>query len=256
MASAAFVLAVSDCVQPVFLAARTQARALDINNGLSLAFESQALRESFLEHTLERIENLSAAPQRIYWLLMARLLEAALVCAGEYADHAEYRAAGDLMLNPRQIRIHHCDGTWQIKDRYARLSDVCNPEGLENPVFMHRFQREYSLQTVKPPLLPLLVQRLNNSSLISPAYLDNVQSRMKRIGSTMNFLNTWGLHGAEDLFRLQTTTSEERWHFVQKNLCRFSPDLFWSMGEMLNESICWGGDQGLEHTARASVAEA
>ena len=71
-----------------------------------------------------------------YWLLLVRLTEAALLCAGNYADNCEYEAAGDFLVNPREILVHRRgDGRSTTKNRHGRLSEQFGLEGVER----HRF---------------------------------------------------------------------------------------------------------------------
>lgn len=66
-----------------------------------------------------------------YWLLMARLAELTLLCAGHYADCGEVTAAGDLLVNPRRADIYMQGVVPSIrKYRHRRLSEQLDPGGL------------------------------------------------------------------------------------------------------------------------------
>ena len=53
-----------------------------------------------LPHLKQR-GTLNGRSHQIYWLTYVRIREAALLCAGNYADNGEYQAAGDLLVNPQ-----------------------------------------------------------------------------------------------------------------------------------------------------------
>jgi hypothetical protein len=211
--------------------------ARGINSYLDRAFALHRVNEPCLETSLEELDAELQTHCRLSWLLLARIFEAGIVCAGHYADYAEYCLAGDLMINPREIRVHFSDGSWAVKDRHSRLSDVFNHENLERQAFMQRFQRQACLRTIKKPLLPLLSERLCHESIFSSAYLASVQDRMEQVGRTMNFLWAWGFEGAEDMFRFQQTATRTQWRLVEQNLCCFKSDLFLALGRQV-DSLC------------------
>jgi hypothetical protein len=72
-----------------------------------------------------------------YWLLMDRLAELALLCAGYYAGCGEVTAAGDLLFNPLRIYVH-VRGRHQpiVKDRHRPLSEQLNTGGHSIPHFV------------------------------------------------------------------------------------------------------------------------
>jgi hypothetical protein len=57
------------------------------------------INEPAIEGLLKKLEGSGASDQSLYWLLMARMFELALFCAGHYADNCEFTAAGDLLVN-------------------------------------------------------------------------------------------------------------------------------------------------------------
>ena len=107
-----------------------------------------------------------------YWLLLVRLTEAALLCAGNYADNCEYEAAGDFLVNPREILVHRRgDGRSTTKNRHGRLSEQFGLEGVERLRSMKRFSAGVCLEITKPPLLPHMTQVLRESELHIPGVL-------------------------------------------------------------------------------------
>jgi hypothetical protein len=83
------------------------------------------LKEKFLVNQMERMKSSGEldGPVEIYWLSMSRVMEFALLCAGNYADLGQIREASDFMVNPRHTEVH-IDGIWEpvrVK-RYERMT--------------------------------------------------------------------------------------------------------------------------------------
>jgi len=136
----------------------------------------------------ERVFRLETPSSACYWLLMARLAELALLCAGHYAGCGEIGAAGDLLVNPRRIEIHvrGADRPF-IKDRHRRLSEQFNPRGLSLPEFTDWFRRHAFSRIVEPALLPDFLVRLQGSGWLSEAFLSALQDRMTQVADAMRF---------------------------------------------------------------------
>jgi hypothetical protein len=173
-----------------------------------------------------------------YWLLLVRLTEAALLCAGNYADNCEYEAAGDFLVNPRQILVHRrVDGRTTAKTRHGRLSDQFGFEGIERGHFMKLFASGACLEITQPPLLPYMTQVLRNSECVSPTYLERLEDGQRRIADTLAFLAAWRISDSAELWRrLQTASARER-EFVESNLCRFDTRVFHKIGVSLRRSL-------------------
>jgi hypothetical protein len=123
-----------------------------------------------------------------YWLLMARLAELALLCAGHYADCGEIMAAGDLLLNPRRIDVHIRGGHPPvIKDRHRPLSEQLNTRGLPSHEFIDWFHHNAITQVIEPALIPDFLTRLEGSGRISKAFRDSFQTRMAQVADAMRF---------------------------------------------------------------------
>jgi len=143
-----------------------------------------------------------------YWLLMARLAELALLCAGYYADCGEVTAAGelallcagyyadcgevtaagDLLFNPQRIDVH-VRGKRQpiVKDRHRPLSEQLNTGGAPFPEFRDWFHHNAITRVMEPALIPDLLSRLTHSGWISAAFLDAYQARMSQVADAMRF---------------------------------------------------------------------
>jgi hypothetical protein len=191
------------------------------------------------------IEDLWAAARRLecdgscYWLLMARLAEAALLCAGNYADSCEYRAAGDFLVNPREIRVvDRRKGSSTLKNRHGRLSEQF---GIERVGCcqgkLKEFASSMALETTQLPLLPHMTSALRASGFISEDYLQQLDLKQCRIADALAFLAAWGIEEAAQLWRrLLTATAGER-EFVESNLCRFDRGTFQRLGADLHRSL-------------------
>ncbi len=160
----------------------------------------------------------------IYWLTYARLFELALLCAGNYADHFEFAAAGDLLVNPRLILIHFKSGCTPVKkDRHRKLTEQFHHVADTLP------------EIVEKPLLAHMHGQMARSGYLSKEYLDFGERRMERIADAIGFLASWHLT-AESAFYLQTQgTSPSEKRFIESSLCRFDKEIFFELGRDLRK---------------------
>ena len=63
------------------------------------------VNETNIENMLEKWEHHDQNHLPEYWLVAARLFEMSILLAGHYVDHCEFKAAGDLLFNPRRVHI-------------------------------------------------------------------------------------------------------------------------------------------------------
>jgi hypothetical protein len=173
-----------------------------------------------------------------YWLLLARLTEAALLCAGNYADNCEYETAGDFLVNPREILVHRRgDSHSATKNRHGRLTEQFGLEGFERHNNLKHFSAGVQLEITKPPLLPHMTQVLRGSGFISPAYLQRLEEGQRRIADTLAFLSAWRIFDSTELWRrLQASSARER-AFAEAHLCRFDARVFHRIGADLRRSM-------------------
>ncbi|MEE4112226.1 MAG: hypothetical protein V2I40_05380 [Desulfobacteraceae bacterium] len=157
-----------------------------------------------------------------YWLLMARLAELALLCAGYYADCGEVTAAGDLLFNPRRIDIH-VRGRHQpiVKDRHRPLSEQLNDGGVSHHEFINWFHHNAITRVMEPALIPDFLTRLTHSGWISEAFLDSYQARTAQVADAMRFGScATGLSAAPGQPALRAGRSADG-DFRQVPHCRF-----------------------------------
>lgn len=123
----------------------------------------------------------------VYWLLTARLAEMTLLCAGHYADCGETGAAGDLLLNPRQVLVYLRSAPGPIlKERHRPLSDQFNPGNLSLPDFAAWFRDNAMTHIAEPALLPAFRSRLARCGRMT-AYRERFQARLTRVADVMRF---------------------------------------------------------------------
>jgi hypothetical protein len=193
------------------------------------------LCEGFIESKLRDLEQMeSDGPEngKIYWLTYARLFELALLCAGNYADHFEIAAAGDLLVNPRLILIHLKSKSYPVKkDRHRRLTDQFRYAAGKGEAVRLWLKEEAVPEIVQKPLLAHMHDRMARSGYLSKEYLDLVETRMKRIADAIGFLASWHVVGNSALdLRSQCLRPSER-SFVESMLCRFDKAIFFELGE-------------------------
>ncbi len=210
--------------------------ALQLNGLLENDASSGLINERSIETRLECLQSDVSGADPCFWLLMARLTELATVCAGRYADGCEFTAAGDLIVNPREIRVHVCRATPStvIKNRHGALSAQFNTLQRPQDEFKKWFQKTAVIEIVKAPLLTFFLETLETSQFFSEDYLDNVRWRMGRIAGTLAFLGSWHIADAADLHRKLSAATPETRQFVESHLCQFDLNHFTAMGQEMH----------------------
>jgi hypothetical protein len=192
----------------------------EINKKINHMVPSGMVNEKWLCKCLSQIESVEYKSHPAYWLLVARLNEAALLCAGNYADNAEFTFAGDLLLNPRQTVVHIKGKlSSELKNRHGRLSDQFKLPGQSHGEFMKWFSQNAIVEQTQPPLLPYLINKLESSEYISKAYIDACHLRMSKIADTINFLMAWGIRDFADLVHKKAISDLQTIEFIKNNIC-------------------------------------
>ncbi len=200
---------------------------LNLNALMDAAVLPYEVNENLLENWLNALESSGAVADPVYWLIWIRLTEAALMCAGNYADNCEFSAAGDLLVNPREIRVHENGCRPPVRKwRHGRLSDQFRKNGHSRNDTIETIKNEYQLEITRPPLLPYLFGGLKASGRASGAYLAHTDRRMRRISDTMGFLTCWQIFDAADLHRRILNEPPETRSFITSHLCRFDSRIF------------------------------
>jgi hypothetical protein len=214
-----------------------------INTTLNRLRPPRDVTEPLLEDLLQQNEGCALESRNRYRLLTARMLEAALVCTGHYVDNCEFTAAGDLLVNPRQILIHirGCRHP-VIKWRHGKLSEQLAAYCRTQP-FPAWFKQNAVLEISKPALVPHLFQRLERFQCFRPAYLDSIRRRIGKAADTIGFLSAWGITGWEDMHRRIQSASPQQRGFIAANLCRFDLVDFHGLGREIDRMAHPAGAQ-------------
>jgi hypothetical protein len=206
-----------------------------INAEIENKAASLLMNESMIENCLRDIQKIEADLPS-YWLLLVRLAEAALLCAGNYVDNCQFEAVGDLLVNPREIIVYNlANGSSEAKNRHGRLSEQLATDGIQHSDWMKQFSASMFLKTTKLPLIPCLTQVLRNSERISAAYLSWLEANQCRIVETLTFLSAWGIADSVELWRRLQGSSERE--LLKSNLCRFDTQVFYQIGYCLKQSL-------------------
>jgi hypothetical protein len=164
-----------------------------INDPLEVEVSAKLVTEDRLEKWWAQARELEDCGPA-YWLLLTRLAEATLLCAGNYADNCEFQAAGDLLVNPRQIQVHSlAGGRSTAKNRHGRLSEQFALTGAKRLRRMKLFSADMRLEVTQSPLLPHMTRFLKDAGCVSPAYLLRLEQGQRRIAETLVFLAAWGI---------------------------------------------------------------
>ena len=188
------------------------------------------LNEKFIESKIDELDEIEPNSGFIYQLTQARITELTLICAGNYADNFEFSAAGDLLVNPRSIRIH-IDGVREPvnKNRHLALTDQFNAVAKTQTGIIRWLSKNTHLEISKKPLLPDLYERLKIAGIISVKYLDSVYQRMNKIAGLIGFLSAYHLPDSQMLYKKIHPVNAES-DFIRSNLCNFNCDIFFGLG--------------------------
>jgi hypothetical protein len=206
-------------------------------------FFDHYLDEEFIVNQMERLESSGEldGSVEIYWLSMSRVMELALLCAGNYADFGHIREACDLLVNPRHTEVH-IDGIWEpIKvKRYERITEQFKDYAPAGANVREWLRDNTHLVHVKGPLIPDLYNILKGAGTLSESYLSSVYLRMQKISETM----TCVIQGQmmDQNYPLSGVHPEEK-EFIERNLCRYDRKQFhqisMDIGELLrDENYC------------------
>jgi len=182
-----------------------------------------------------------------YWLLMARLAELTLLCAGHYADCGEITAAGDLLINPRRTDIYMQGVVRPMrKDRYRRISEQLDPGGLSPTERLDWLRRTTTVRIAEAPLLPDFLARLEKSGWLRGAFLNRLKSRMLQVADTMRF--GWTEIGPGTAGGPQADTFARPAESVCRanHLCRFKAIHYGRLGREV-EQTCRSASHGSDY---------
>lgn len=213
-----------------------QSSIFELNRVLTQLDVPYDINAPAIERYLAELEWCGSPGEPVYWLMMARLMEMALLCAGNYADNSEISAAGDLLLNPREIVVRDYDhGKSRITRRQGFLSEQSGQRRLPwNRC--GRLLNKYSVEIVTPALLPYLAAQLESSRCITRSYLGSVRLRMCKLADTIGFLCAGALTSMETLHHYIRNDSPENKVFINANLCCFDTQTYERLGEEIEST--------------------
>lgn len=210
---------------------------LALNRELEQAGPPLLLTEKTVESCWSRALAIEGGPAG-RWLLLIRLAEAALLCAGNYADNCEFRAAGDFLVNPREIVIRNrCGGPATIKKRHGRLSEQLGLSGGGAPASTRRALAGLFLETTRPPLLPLMTRVLEESGRVASFFIHRMEQGQRRIADALAFMAGWGMAEPAAFWRRMGLSSPRERAFAESCLCRFDTQVFVRIGDDLRRSL-------------------
>lgn len=211
---------------------------LILNEALDNLHVPYEVNEQTIEEFLHSLETYNTTDRPVYWLMMARLFELSLICAGHYADNCEFSAAGDLLVNPRKVLIHRRDYPHPlVKQRHGRLTEQLNKEEKCREFILIQVKNNVRIEVAKPAILPYLFEQMKQSRQLASWYLHDAQERMKKIADTIGFLSAWSLSKFEVLHsRLQKMSAEMR-GFVADHQCNFDTCYFVGLGRKIPKII-------------------
>jgi hypothetical protein len=190
------------------------------------------LNEPFLEGKLAELQRIPHARPELYWLTFARLTELTLYCAGNYADNGYLLGVGDLLFNPRLIKVHikgHANPV--VKKRHGALSEQFRHVTNSGIGVVPWIIQNTLLETAKEPLLPEMVQALESSGCFAQWYLHSIKSRMIQVADTTSFLAVRSLWHEHDPEVHPAIMSESEREVVLERLCKFDKTLFEDLGK-------------------------
>ena len=211
---------------------------LTLNKALDNLHVPYDVNEQTIEKFLHGLETYNTADRAVYWLMMARLFELSLICAGHYADNCEFSAAGDLLVNPRKVLIHRRGYPYPLtKQRHGRLTEQLNKKEKCREIVLFQVMHDVMVEVAKPAILPYLFERIERSYQIASWYLRNAKERMEKIADTIGFLSAWSLSKFEVLHhRLQKMSAKTRC-FVADHQCNFDTSYFVRIGREIPRII-------------------
>ena len=193
------------------------------------------VNENHIETLVEMVAGPDTDDSAVHWLLMARLAELGLLCAGHYADNCEFQAAGDLLVNPRRVEVHF-RGIAEplVKRRHGRLSDQLRQWPQLASRDLLQVKREARPLITKAAILPYLHETMRQSGRFNTSYLARITTRMQKIADTIGFLTAGSFQCAEDLYSREKEDGGAINRFVEEHLCRFDTFMYHRLGHHID----------------------
>jgi len=196
-----------------------------------------SLSEAHLSGVLSQLQQRGDPESASFWVCLARVTEAAILCAARLANSGNFPDCGDLLANPRRIAVRAMGSSHkEYKRRHTPLSDQFAPSHFtvhdQRAYLIHNFM--VTIET--PALLPHLHHLLSTSQYISWRYVHFVENRLERIAEVLNFLACDGIFTSTALEKRLQSLKAAQHHWYVSNLCHFDSDTFWRLGEAARTS--------------------
>ena len=199
------------------------------------------LSEDFLVRSLAVLRGRGADWGWAHDLSLARLTELALYLAGSLADDGRFRAAGDLLGNPR-IKILHLRGKQpaiRLK-RHRPVSEQALPIGVD-PGRAPAWLRDNTILDIRQPALLPTLSGLWRKNPLHADYAATVEQRMIKVSQALCSLAVLAPGYGDDLeTRLRNLPPADR-RFLKSRLCGFDLARFHELGQCL-EVVYFGRD--------------
>ena len=203
------------------------------NYGLEAEGCLSRLNRPFVANSWRGLFRLKAPSDEIFWLAAARVLELALVCAGNYADCCELSAADEMLIG---------SGRSEVRDRAAEHGVGGNTLQrcmLHVEVLGGGHGSKSAMGPALPPLISL-PKTLFASGCFHRTYLDMVRDRCLAARRTVGYFRSQGLTDHKSLCRALARVAPELREQVQGQGCHFNLECFHRMGFELHQLLQGG----------------
>jgi len=212
-------------------ASEDRARLVRLNALLDKDAHLSRFNEPLLEERLRSLEEINPMRDAAYGLTLARINELGLLCAGNYADQYEVQGVGDLLFNPRRIRVHIRGIPGPVaKERHMGLTEQFADVADTREGVIAWFRDATIIEIEKKPLLAHLYDRLQDSGVVSLQYLDSVLHRTRKIADLTGFLASACFPRGLGFHQWMAHAGAADKKLVESKLCRFDTKIFFELG--------------------------
>ena len=203
------------------------------NKNLDEHMDLLQLNEDLIESKLEELESLLSKYDRIEKYSLIRLTEMALLCAGNYANNNCITEVGDFIFNPRLIHIHIKGEPVPVtKERHTRLTVQFKDRATENCSVPEWFKLNTLLETVKKPLLPHLLNLLEQAHCCRK-YIISVEKRINMLIENLSYLSMANIPKGTNIEEWKNTLEDADRIMMENLFFQFDPRIYYELGEKI-----------------------
>ncbi len=212
---------------------------MQFNRDLDRNAQLSKLNEKYLEQRMEALDEHSPKFTEVNELTRIRLHELLLLCAANYANCCEYRAVGDLMVNPRLVLVH-VRGCHEpiVKERHKALTEQFRNRARTHADIIRWLKDETSLQIEKPPLIPHSYEILESCGFVSKDYLVSARERAVQIADLAAFLFCGGFKDGLELNNWLRSASPKDSSLMASMMSKLEWKMFRDLGLLISMKIC------------------